>query len=118
MEKQEVLEAVKEGTEDFKKEVGKTIDEKLEAGLKNVKERLEKIEKAPVNRLFNIGSSDETFKGYKLKEQGRVIRNIAAKKPGEFSVFANEEKMNEFCKYFINMIKALKGDMQARAELI
>ncbi len=106
----EVKSAIEEGVKPLKD----TIDTKI----KTVEDRLTKIEALPLSRLgFNINSIPSEYKGYKLSEQGIALKESALKTPNRFKIFGDEGKTNDFCKFFIAIIKALKGDWDAKADL-
>jgi HK97 family phage major capsid protein len=97
----------------------KPLKDEVDAAVKEVKDRLAKIEALPLNKLgvFNVNTIPTEYRGYKLNEQGLELRDFASKNPTRFKVFNNEEKMNGFCKWMIAFIKAKKGDVNAQAEL-
>jgi len=96
----------------------KPLKEEIDGKLKVIEERVSKIESLPINRLsFNVNTTSEKYKGYKLNEQMRNIRNRACKEPERFPVFSNPEKANEYAKFMIDVIKALRGDFEAKANL-
>jgi HK97 family phage major capsid protein len=106
--------AVEEGVKPLQTSV-----EKATTDIKAIADRVAKIEALPLNKLgvFSVNTIASEYKGYKLAEQGRVIRDIALRNPTRFKALADEGKANEFCKWMIAVTKALKGDLDARAEL-
>jgi len=107
---EEIKSAIEEGVKPLKD----TVDSKI----KVIEDRLVKIEALPLNRLgFNVNVIPTEYKGYKLHEQGLKLREEALKTPHRFKILADEGKANEFCKFFIAVFKALKGDWDARLDL-
>jgi HK97 family phage major capsid protein len=106
--------AIDEGIKPLKEGVEKAATE-----IKAVADRVAKIEALPLNKLSipNFNSISNEYKGYKLDEQGQGLKEIALRNPSRFRVLANEERSNEFAKWFLASIKALKGDMSAKNDL-
>jgi len=117
----ELKKAIEEGLGSIKTEVKTLVEtesKKIADEVKGISERVAKIENLPITKLgFNINTIPSVYKGYKIKDQCVEIRNLAMKDAGRFKIFSNEEKTDEFVKFFIDTIKALKGDLQARADL-
>lgn len=111
MEKNEILEAVKEGINPLKEGLAKDVKAVSDA-VKDIGDRVAKIEALPIGKLFNINHIPSQYKGYKLSNQ---LKSFRGRK--DLEVFGNDEKADEYCKWLINFIKAKKGDMQAMADL-
>lgn len=115
----QIKSAVAESLTEFKDAQKAQLDG-IEQSVKSVVDRVEKIEKLPLNqRLFNINTTPKTYLGYNLEKQLAKVRNIAARHPGEFDVFSSDEKSMEFAKFFLMLIKANRKtpDIQAQADL-
>lgn len=87
----------------------------IEADNKDLKERLEKVERTPViNRAFNVNTSSEKFMGYKVSKQFAKYRD-QAQKDTNFETLKSDEKIDEFAKFMIATIKASKDkDQEAK----
>lgn len=97
-------------------EVSKTLDERL----KSVEAKVEKIEAAPAAKVFGapaiVGS--RKYRGYDIGKQCSRIREMASKNPHLFPVFSNEEKVDEFAKFMLALVKVIKNrDLSAQADL-
>jgi len=110
----EGLEAVKSS---FGEQLKKSQDE-LSASqkqLEEIKEKLAKLESLPVKRVGApaiVGSNK--YKGYNLNHQGQSIRG----KMSTLRTLNNEESVNEFSKFMIDVMKASAlQDMQAKQDL-
>lgn len=83
----------------------------IETDNKDLKSRLEKIERSPmVRNSINVNTISEKFLGYKVSKQLSSIRDMAAKDAKNFEVLGNEEKANEYAKFMIAFIKARVHD--------
>lgn len=113
--KSAVKEAIQEPLEKFKEEITNSVDEKVKA----IEERVSKIESLPLNKLsFGIKTTSERYKGYKLSEQMREIRNRAVKQRERFPVFSDDQKAEEYIKWMIDVVKILtKKDFEGIAAL-
>jgi HK97 family phage major capsid protein len=85
--------------------------------MSSIEERLAKIEKMPMNRPFFISNVPTVYKGYKLSEQGEKLRNRFAGNKS-FKCFSNDEKFENYAKFMIDGIKALRGDIHAKMAML
>jgi HK97 family phage major capsid protein len=110
----DIKSAIDEGVKPLKEGV-----EATKTAVKAVEDRIAKIEALPFTKIGmpNLNAIPTQYRGYKLNHQATAVRSLAAKSPREFDVFADEEKMNGFCKWMISAVKALKGDAKAQSEL-
>lgn len=124
MDEKEFKKALSEGLNEAKgaivSEVTGQVSSKLDERLKGVEEKVSKLEAAPASRAFGapaiIGS--KKYRGYDLEKQCQKIRQMAYKNPQDFPVFSNEEKVNEFAKFMLALIRVIKHrDLAAHADL-
>jgi len=123
MDEKEFKKALSEGLNEAKgaivSEVAGQVSSKLDERLKGVEEKVSKLEAAPAIKFGApaiIGS--KMYRGYDLSKQCRGIREAAAKNPHQFDTFRDEEKVNDFAKFMIALIKVIKHrDLGAMADL-
>jgi len=73
----------------------------------DIETRIKKIEETPLmKRAFNINTIPTEHKGRKLSRMGCSIREAVAKSPYSFGAFREEGKVEEFCKWVIDLITA------------
>lgn len=114
----EIKQAIEEGLTGVKEAV-KTAVEPVANQVKELAEKVEKLEKAPAASApaIHTGKFVKEFKGYNLEKQGLGTFSRIKGREHLFPAFANEEKMYEYKKWCITMVKAIRGDVQAKMEL-
>jgi len=100
MKPEELQEAVSKGLEPMSAEVKKVGD-----SVKGLEERIVKIEALPLTKMSApfINTIPQTYKGRKLSKQAIGIRSLLGKNVG-FDSLDKEEKIDEFCKFMIDVI--------------
>lgn len=115
MDQKQFQELLKNGLDDMKNDlktdVEKTIDSKMDERLKDVDERLEKMEKMPLDKKgVNFSTRATKHRGYNLAKQGREVRNkvatIEKKNPGTFDALQDGEKFEDLSKFVIDLVAA------------
>lgn len=117
MDPEEVKKAFAEGLKEFGSQVKGMIDGAIapvNETVKGLSERLEKVEKTKIEtHSAGFHVIPGKYKGYDLEEQGMGVTEFAVKHPGRFKVFSKPEKMLEFKKWMIDVVKALAFKDQA-----
>lgn len=80
----------------------------LKTQLKEISEKLAKLEAAPAGKQINIFKRTELeeYRGYKVQKQNKRLREIAGKNPGMFESFSSEEHIDKFSKFMLDFVKA------------
>lgn len=120
---EQLQKSIEDGVKALEKQVGEERAkaqqeiEGLKTQLKEVVGKLVKLESLPAGsknaHVFGIGRSSE-YKGYKLNRQGAIFR----KNLNQFETLRDEEAVDEFSKFMIDLLKAVRfKDQQAMADL-
>lgn len=116
--------SIQEGVAALEKQVGdertkaqQEIDG-LKTQLKEVSEKLAKLEAAPATKPAGQKAPGimraQMYKGYKVNKQGEIFRKQASR----FQTLKDDESVDEFSKFMIDFVKAVKfNDPAARADL-
>lgn len=118
---EKIQKGINDGLEALKKEVGTEAESRkaevkaLEAQLKDVNEKLAKIEAAPAKGVAPAIVRSQKFLGLKISKQMQPQRQHIANKPGDFDVLRSEEAQDELAKYFIAASRALVRNPEPEA---
>lgn len=85
--------------------------EGLKSQLKEVSEKLAKLEAMPALDPKKIREADRTknvYRGYKIHKQNKKLREMAGKSPEKFETFSDEEQIDNFSKFMIDFVGATK----------
>lgn len=93
MEAKELQESIAKGLEPVATEI------------KTLGERVSKIEALPLSKMSApfVNTIPTEYKGRKLSKQFGSVRNLLGKNVG-FESFGNEQKIDEFCKFMIDVV--------------
>lgn len=114
--------SIQDGVAALEKQVGEERTkaqaeiEGLKTQLKEVSEKLAKLEAAPAPKVQKAPGilRAQTYKGYKVNKQGEIFRKNAAR----FGTLKDDESVDEFSKFMIDLVKAVKfNDPAARVDL-
>lgn len=109
MEPKELQDAIGKGLEPISTEVKATAEAVKATGetVKKLDERVSAIEKLPLDTLkaLNINTISKEHRGYRLAKQARAIREMVGKNPGMFEGFTSDEKIDEYCKGVIDLVR-------------
>lgn len=121
MDEKEFKKMLGDGLKEFKGAVMEEIKGEIKAAVEPIAERIEKIEKSPASKVFGmpaiVTGGAAKYKGYNLSKQMVSIREKAAKNPGLFPMFSNDEMAQSFAKFLIAYTRVLKGDLSAQADI-
>lgn len=90
----------------------------LKESIEAVDKRVKAIEALPLRKETAHGIIvPETYRGYKIHDQGQALRERTSKDPIRFKVLSDMGKFNEFAKFMIDVKFALRGDLKAQQKL-
>jgi HK97 family phage major capsid protein len=92
----------------------KAVADGLDVKFKGIEERISKIEALPAISAPAFNRISTKYRGYDIEEQGEVLR----KSMKQNRYLNTEERINDYSKFMIAMIKAIKGDQSARADYL
>jgi len=111
MEPEEIKKAFSEGIKEFGEKMKTVIAESIAPVQKSVEEldkRIIAIEKMPVHKAtFGINVIPGKYHGRNLEDMGGSIYHKASKDPTRFPIFSNAEKLHDFKKYMIDVVRSL-----------
>jgi HK97 family phage major capsid protein len=76
--------------------------------LKSAEEKIAKLEAAPAKGQAPAIVTSKKVYGYNVEKMGSQIREKAAKNPAMFKTFSDEEKMNDFSEFMLDVVQATK----------
>lgn len=122
MKVEDIKKAVSESLDGAVEKLGEKIDEKVTSAVEKSNEETEKrlkaLETAPAPKAHTPGVIvRESYKGYRLHEQGLQLREKVAANPARYPTLSDPEKMAEFSKFLIDVKGALCGDIQTQMKL-
>lgn len=91
--------------------------------LKEIEEKVGKLEDAPTGKAPAINSIPQKHRGYKLNIQGGAIKNLVHSNPSQYEAFAkdgklDEEKVDAYTKWMLDLVQfRVFGNREAQGSL-
>lgn len=90
--------------DDLKKAIEESMNP-LVAKFGDMESRLAKMEALPILQKAHAYEPVPTiYKGRRISKQGLLIRELVGRDPKSFDLFRNEQKIDEFCKFMLDVI--------------
>ncbi len=121
---EQLQKSIEDGVKALEKQVGEERAkaqqeiEGLKGQLKEVLEKLAKIEAAPARDKGKAPGiiKSQVHRGYKLHKQNRKLREFAGKHPERFETFCDEESIDNFSKFMIDFVAATRKNPDPDAQ--
>jgi len=109
--------------ESVKAAVKETVQNELnpiKTGIEGIDNRLKAVEALPMLKSGARGAgiiSKETYRGYKIHNQGESLREKFSANPNRFKTLSDPEQFDNYCKFILDFKAAITGDVKAQMAL-